>query len=393
MRFEHASKALWLKYKLEGFFECRRTFFFHLRKNGIREALNYAFIKLFVSDEGGNVSIIDPLLKMFPLILKFPYKTEIEHTTMCNKKCIICEHTYWNEKSERVTFEQFEKMASQFPNLRWINITGEGSGFLNPDFLKIIRYLRSRRIPVNFVDEFDFMDEKIAREMIELGVNCIWISMDGATKETYEKIKVGCSFDRAVNNIRRFLELKKELGSPIPTLCFRFIVNKLNVHEMPKFVELIHSFGDLGDDYSVQFAGVLKFKEIEHLYIERIPEDILNETVLRAKELGIRVSFSHSTDSESISNCVAWAEPYIMIGGYVLPCCAILMSNKRDFLRKYAFGNLNEKSFKEIWNSERYKKFRKMVPRRGGEVPILCAGCRAYDTTEREKLYGISKDI
>ncbi len=372
----------------------RRTSWYLLKRRGLREAIDFVLVKLIVSDEGGEFSVMDPLFRLRPSFLRFPYKVEVEHTTICNKKCVLCEHTYWNEKSEMLSFEEFRKIVDQF-KLKWINVTGEGSGFLNKDFLKIIQYLRSRRISVNFVDEFDFVDENVARQLIELGVNCIWISMDGATKETYEKIKVGCDFDKALGNIKRFLEMKREMGSPLPTLCFRFVVNKLNMHEMPKFVELIHSLGDLGDGGKLEFVSILKFKEIEHLFIPEVPKEIIDETVKKAEELNVRVAFSHINEPElpPVKYCTAWAEPYIMIGGYVLPCCAVLMSNKRPMLRKYSFGKLSEKSFKEIWDSERYKKFRQMVPREHGPVPILCAGCRAFDTREREKKYGISKEI
>ena len=109
----------------------------------------------------------------------------------------------------------------------------------------------------------------------------------------------------------------------------------------------------------------------------------------------MRVTFCHTEEEKlpSITRCGAWAEPYILIGGYIMPCCAVLMSNQRDFLRKYAFGNIFKKPFKEIWYSERYKKFRALVPRKKGEMPILCVGCRAYNTEQREKKYGISKEI
>lgn len=373
----------------------RRTFWHLLGRRGFREAIDFILVKLVVSDEGGEFSVLDPLFRFRPGVLKFPYKVEVEHTTICDKKCVLCEHTYWNEKSEMLTLEEFRRIVDQFPKLRWINVTGEGSGFLNKDFLKIIRYLRSRRISVNFVDEFDFVDEKIGRELIELGVNCIWISMDGATKETYEKIKVGCDFDKVMENIRRFLELKKKMDSLLPTLCFRFVVNKLNVHEMPKFVELVHSFGDLGDGSKVEFVSILKFKEIEHLFIPEVSKEIINATVQKAKALNVCVAFSHINEPElpPIKYCTAWAEPYIMIGGYVLPCCAVLMSNKRPFLREHSFGKLSEKPFKEIWDSGRYKKFRQLVPREDGPVPVLCVGCRAFDTRERMKKYGVAKEI
>jgi len=384
----HLLKIPW-KYK--------KSIWYLLRKKGLKSVKNFLFVKYFVTDEGGEVAILNNIIKITKLfsLAPYPFKIEVEHTTICNKKCIICEHTYWQEKQERLTFEQFKQMVDQFPKLRWINITGEGTGFLNPDFLRIIEYLRLKDISVNFVDEFDFVNEANARKLIELGVNCIWISMDGAIKETYEKIKVGCDFEKALSNIKMLLRLKKELNSPFPMLCFRFVVNRLNYTEMPKMVELIHSLGDLGEGTKLEFVGLLTFKETEKYYLPEVPKEIIKETIQKGKNLGINVQFSHICKSElpSINKCTAWMEPYIMMNGYVVPCCAVMMSNKRDFLRKYAFGNLFEKPFKEIWYSERYKKFRSLVQKNKRPVPILCAGCRAYETKKREKKYGYSNSI
>jgi len=379
--------ALPLRYK--------KSIWYLIREKGLKSVINFLLVKYCIPDEGGEYSILNPLLTKFPFLTPYPFKIEVEHSTICDKRCIICEHTYWTEKSERYDFEKFKMVIDQFPNLKWINITGEGSSFLNPDFIKMLEYLSLKDVSINFVDEFDFIDEEKARKLINLRVNCIWVSMDGATKETYEKIKVGCDFDKAISNIKRMLELKKELGSPFPTICFRFIVNKLNYVEIPKMVELVHSLGDLGEGSKLEFAGILKFKEIEDFYMPEIPENIVDEALEKAKNLKMRVTFCHAEEEKlpSITRCGAWAEPYILMGGYVLPCCAVLMSNKRDFLRKYAFGNLFEKPFKEIWYSERYRKFRSLVPRKKGEMPILCANCRAYNTEEREKKYGISREI
>jgi MoaA/NifB/PqqE/SkfB family radical SAM enzyme len=369
----------------------KRTIRVFVARRRIRDLCVFVFCKLFVSDEGGHFSLLDTLYRFFPSLATYPYKIEVEHTTRCNKNCILCEHTYWTEESRDLSFDEFRMIADQFPRLKWINITGEGSGFLNRDFLKIISYLRSRGVCVNFVDEFDFVDDRVARDLIAMGVNSVWISMDGATKETYEAIKVGCDFDRTLKNIRNFIRMRQKLGSPIPTLYFRFVVNRLNVSEMPRFIELIHSLGDVGDGGRVEFVGLLRFKEVDHLSLSRISPEILNATLDTAKRLGVRVSFSHAGKLRSIDKCVAWAEPYIMIGGYVLPCCAVLMSNNRPFLRGHSFGNVFSNSFPAIWNSERYRSFRQQVPRDRGQVPLLCRGCRAFDTTEREKKYGVSK--
>ncbi|MBU4078513.1 radical SAM protein, partial [Patescibacteria group bacterium] len=278
----HLLKIPW-KYK--------KSIWYLLKKKGLRSVKNFLFVKYFVTDEGGEVAVLNNLIKATKLssLAPYPFKIEIEHTTICNKKCIICEHTYWQERQERLTFEQFKQIVDQFPKLRWTNITGEGTGFLNPDFLKIIEYLRLKDISVNFVDEFDFIDEAKARKIIELGVNCIWISMDGATKETYERIKVGCDFEKALSNVRMLLKLKKELNSPFPMICFRFVVNKLNYTEMPKMVELIHSLGDLGEGTKLEFVGLLTFKEIEKYYLPEIPKEILEKTIAKGKNLKVNV--------------------------------------------------------------------------------------------------------
>lgn len=381
-------KVLFLPWKY------KKTLKFLLQKQGIRAVLNFLFIKYFVADEGGEIAVLNPIITKFPKLAGYPFKIEVEITTKCNKKCICCEHTYWTEVPQELSLEQFKHIIDQFPHLRWINMTGEGSGFLNKDFLKMIKYARTRDISVNFVDEFDFVDETKAQKLVQLGVNCIWISMDGATKQTYEKIKLGCSFDTAIRNIKTLLQVKKNLKSPLPTLCFRFIITTLNVHEMPKMVELVHSLGDLGEGSRLEFAGLLKFKQIEQYYLPEIPKEILKATQNKAAQLGLPIAFTHSEKSKlpDVSQCAAWAEPYIMIGGYVLPCCAVLMSNQRDFLRQHCFGNIFEKPFKEIWYSKRYKRFRKIVPCKTGSMPVLCAGCRGWDTSKREKKYGILKN-
>lgn len=72
---------------------------------------------------------------------------EIEVTTVCDKQCIFCEHTFWKkeeQESRHLSFEEFKFIAGQFPVLRWVNLTGEGSAFLNKDYFKMISYLREK---------------------------------------------------------------------------------------------------------------------------------------------------------------------------------------------------------------------------------------------------------
>jgi len=171
------------------------------------------------------------------------------------------------------------------------------------------------------------------------------------------------------------------------------------MYEMPQFVELVYSLGGrdaLGPGSHIEFAGLLAFRGIEHFFVPEIPQEVLQAVLNKAKKLDIRVNFAHLVHSSKLldmKHCAAWAEPYIMMGGYVLPCCAVLMSNKRNFLRDYCFGNLLQKSFNEIWYSKRYREFRKAVCQSKGKVPILCKGCRVFNTLKREQEYGVTDEV
>jgi MoaA/NifB/PqqE/SkfB family radical SAM enzyme len=365
-----------------------------LKTFGWRSWYTFWYTKLFVADEGGEYALKNHLYKHFPQLLRKPFKIEMEHTTICDKKCIFCEHTYWKEKPTRICLQQFRQVLDPLKSIKWINLTGEGSGFLNRDFISMLEYLRKRHINVNFVDEFDFFTEDIARKVIELGINSIYVSFDAATEGTYEKIKRGCSFERALGNIRRLLELKAELKSPFPVLHFRFIITRLNYHEMPQYVLLMDSLKNRGVRARVEFVGLLTFPEIETHYIplEEISEQIIKQTLENSLKCNVNLHLSHAGRRlPSMNRCAAWTEPYILIGGEVVSCCAIIMSNKRRFLRENSFGNVYEKGFMAVWNSGRYKRFRQNVNKPESPVPLTCHGCRAYDTEERARLFGIAE--
>jgi MoaA/NifB/PqqE/SkfB family radical SAM enzyme len=385
----------------------KRTVFYLLRKKGLRATLKFLYVKIFVpTGEGSGGAIyflIGWLIRRFPNLAPYPRYIEMEMTTICDKRCVLCEHTYWkpgDQEFRHLTLTEFKEYVDQFPDLKWVNLTGEGSAFLNPEYIEMLKYLKSKNIPIFLVDHLADLDKKIIEELVKIGIDGIYVSMDGATKETYEKIKVGCNFDQVIENIRYLIRMKKKYKSPIPELCFRFVITTLNFQEIPDFVDLVASLGtkkDLGDGTRIDFCGLLNFKEIEYLNIKHIPSDILKRLVEKQKKYDMFILFAHAEaigmENAPIESCICWMEPYIMMGGYALPCCAVLMANNRPWLREHAFGNLNEKHYREIWDSSRYRKFRATINNPKAPVPLFCAGCRAYDTKERIKKHSIDKDL
>lgn len=375
----------------------RRTLWYLLRKGRFRNLHNHIFTTYFIRGEDCGKGVLDPIWKLTGWA-PYLWDIEVEITTRCYLKCIMCEHTYWKDKSylnKDLSFEAFKELIDGMPNLKWINLTGEGSAFLNKDFMKIVEYCKKKGLYVDFSHDFVYYDEKDFACLINWGVDRIYWSFDGCTKKTYEKIRVGAKFYDVIGNVRKFVELKKTLKSPLPEICFRYCFFKENIDEVMNVPLLLSSLvdevKDYGDEPSINFVALLEFEETRGWECE-VPKEYVGIGDRWSKTLGFKNYWSHITHIEEnkypLDYCTFWSEPYIMITGHVVPCCAVLMSNNRPELEKLAFGNIYEKSFKEIWYSEKYKKFRKMVVNPKAPVPKVCLGCRAFNTQDRARRYG-----
>lgn len=370
MKFtEHVKEEVQINFK--------NLFYILLKRKDYKSFYSYIWSRACVQNVGPGLPHF--LYRRFPQIVPYPREIEVEVTTRCHLKCRHCEHTYWNEENKDRSFEEFKYIVDQFPDLKWINTTGEGTAFLNKDFIKILKYIKSKGIFVKFVESFDRFKINEMEDIIKLGVERIICSMEGATKKTYEEIRVGASFDRVINNLIMFHELKKKMNSPLPEISFRYVLMRNNYHEFPDFMRLVKK---LGVGNSINVVDTLDFKEIRDLSIQS-NKNYLKELARIANENQLDIPFGPTITRRPITMCTAWTQPYIMMGGYVLPCCAVLMSNRRDFLRKHAFGNILEKPFKEIWYSPEYVSFRLSVPRKKGPLHPFCVDCRAFDTLER----------
>lgn len=344
---------------------------FLLKTKGLAYSLNYIHFKLFYYTE-------NPFLaKLLHWLDPYPPYIEIETTTACNLRCLICEHTYWQEKNINMSYDQFKSILDQFPGLKWIGLTGIGESFLNKDFMRILELVKSRNIYVEMFDTFYFIDDKTAERLVDLQVDKMIPSIDGATAETYNQIRVGSDFDKITKNVKALIDCKKRKRAHFPELDFHFIINKLNVHEIPKYVDYV--YGLTGGEAQILFTRLLhNFPQIEELYCDQIPQELVDEANRRAKKYGMRIKWNINLNlcKPPTSLCTAWVMPFVFVTGEVICCCATNEGNVRDLQKKYSFGNVFQKPFKEIWRSPPYRNFRKALYK--GKVPVQCRNCCNY---------------
>lgn len=328
-----------------------------------------------------------------------PFKLKMESSALCNLRCTMCPH---NEKvglKRKKGFLKFENFKYVFNQLNpcYLNLTGIGEPFLNPDIFKIVNYAKKHGAIIKFDTNATILTEENIRKILATKIDVLSTSVDGAEKKSYEKIRIGANFDKVKNNIKNLVHRRNELKSPTKIHMF-FVLQEKNITDLPKFIELAN---ELEIDYLAgSFVVQLGKNKNESNKIKINPEK-LKETLEKTEsllkttktEVSIKPLLQYlKSPQETRSNyhktkpCyMPWYSTFITWDGYVNPC---------DFScdNEVVFGNAFEKPFKEIWNNPKLIAFRKQLLEKRDTIAI-CANCSMDETYLEEEFERIRKLI
>jgi MoaA/NifB/PqqE/SkfB family radical SAM enzyme len=148
----------------------------------------------------------------------FPDRVYVESTNVCNLDCIMCPtglHIDTRPKGY-IEWDLYTSIIDEIaPWVEAVVLHSWGEPLLHKRIIEMIQYAKERGVWVETSTNAMLLSEEVALKILDAGLDRIYLSMDGLTKETYEKVRVGGTFERVLENIERFLELKHELGSPI----------------------------------------------------------------------------------------------------------------------------------------------------------------------------------
>jgi MoaA/NifB/PqqE/SkfB family radical SAM enzyme len=288
-------------------------------------------------------------------------------------------------------FEVFTRLVDQFANLQTLHLQGLGEPLLHPLFFDMVEYAVAKEIRVTTNTNLTLLNSKRAERMVTSGLDGLFISIDGATRETYENIRVYGKFDVLLENIARVVDARKRLNSSKPDLRLTLVIMRQNLAELPDLVRLANRF-EIPDIFIQQLShdfGEISFTEkYESLreYVEQ--ETLTNETPERieqyfsqaqalAKEFGIHIRLppvtprSYPAGTPGIERCTwPWSGAYISYQGYAMPCCMVATPDKVNF------GNMALTSVQEVWDGPAFQSFRDNLS--SETPPDICTACSIY---------------
>ena len=121
-------------------------------------------------------------------------EVELELTTTCNFACALCFRHHSHEAKHTATFAEVVKTLDKMPSLTDVTIAGQNSEpSLCPDLLKIIRYLKNRKINVTIYTNAEAQPVGYYRILASVlgkqGKMCFGVF--GSTQELHEVYRKG----------------------------------------------------------------------------------------------------------------------------------------------------------------------------------------------------------
>ena len=325
--------------------------------------------------------------RRLPVVASLPRSLYLETTNRCDSKCQTCIRTFQSlEPPADLTLAQVKSIAEQFPVLERVVLHGIGEPLLNREIFEIVAYLKSRATTVLFNSDAISLTHTRALKLIDSGLDEYRVSMDAATPETYRRIRGVDRFERVAANVRRLVELEKELSRATPRVSLWFTASRVNLADLPAFVRLGANLG-VAEVYVQRLVfnelGLATAENALHGRLREREHELLAEAEGLARAFGLVLHASGlTTPLASLNGQTSGARPwagcqrpwtlaYVTANGNVLPCC-ISPWVARDY-RALMLGQAFAEPFADIWNGERYRGFR--TDFESERPPDPCRGC------------------
>ncbi len=360
-----------------------------------------------------------------------PLSVTLELTYLCNLRCQMCslvEGGMVTRQGQRenpelrepdgtlrreASTEQYLDIIRQIGEARVkaVTLTG-GEPTLRKDIAALVAAIKKYPIHLSMISNGSGKPT-VYRQLIDLGLDSITISVDG-TRDVHDHVRGReGSFDRAVEAVRTIIEAKKVSPANRPWLEVSCAISALNQDDVENLVDWFQCY-----DLDMLNLGYLHFSTDERqqaterevgapvMHLKR-PELSGKVVDVDTAELAARVArikaaraerrapvrFMPDLDADQIhkqytdplfvyaNKCFhPWLATRIDPWGQMYPCWIDIR-----------LGDVREQGFLELWNGAEYKRFRRLI--REKKLLPKCTTCCALSDASWSKVPTLRRDL
>src|SRR5215213_9373517 len=138
--------------------------------------------------------------------VELPTYLQIEPVGQCNLRCQMCAIQFRQDGPPYgplafMPFDDFVRLVDQFEGLKELHLQGLGEPMMHPRFFDMVAYAAGRGVVVSTNSNLTLVNERRAEACVTSGLARLHVSVDGATAETYEKIRVRSKLAKVVRSL------------------------------------------------------------------------------------------------------------------------------------------------------------------------------------------------
>jgi len=289
--------------------------------------------------------------------LDFPNVVLVDTISYCNLKCSMCSHKDMTRKKGRMSWDLFTKIvdeiAKEDKNTHvWLVFFGEALLLkkTNPSIFDMVKYCKDIGLKNVILNSNGcLLDKESSEKLIDVGLDAIYVGIDGFSEESYNQLRVGGNYKQTVQNVLDLLDVKKEKNSDID-IQVQFVEMPENEGEKDDFIKFWTSHGaNVKIRKKLSWAGLIESKTVEEIKVDRHPcYWIMNSMSI--------------TDTGKVTTCAA------------------------DPNARYVAGDVSKQSLKEVWKGD-LKRLRDLHREEKWKLlPYPCDKCEDWKVSYKDEL-------
>ena len=343
-------------------------------------------------------------------------KIYIEPTNICNLLCRTCMRNVWDEAPGRMdaaTFEAIHSGIAALPEKPMVFFGGLGEPLSHPDIVQMVAKLKALGARVELITNGTLLTARRSKQLIDAGLDTLWVSLDGARQESYSDVRLGARLPKVLENLDRFRRTRRPAHRAVPEIGIAFVAMQRNIQDLPAVIKLGQKLGAV--KFSV--SNVLPYTEelnheilyqhtlrnITYLDSPWLPQISLpkmdldertREAFTKALVSGCNVNLAGNNLGGANDVCVFIEAGSMSIGwdGSISPCLPLLhthvsyLHGKQRVNRRHLIANIRERSLPEIWQDPAFVAYRERVQGFRFAPCTFCGGCDLSQANEEDCL-------
>jgi MoaA/NifB/PqqE/SkfB family radical SAM enzyme len=288
---------------------------------------------------------------------------------------------------------------------------GLGEPLAHPKTIEWVAAAKAAGASVEMITNGTMLTDKRSKQLIDAGLDVLWVSIDGASSESYSDVRLGAQLPKVLSNVSRFRRMRRASHNPLPAIGIAFVAMRRNISDLPEVIRIGRKLGarhfsvsnvmpytpDMQDEmlYTRTLSGLAYMKSswLPRLSLPKMDiDETTRDSFFQALNSGCNVNFAGNSLSgaNDVCNFIESGTMSISWDGSVSPCWP-LMHNHVSYLhgkerrtRRHVIGNVNDHPLKDLWMDPGYMEYREKVQGFGFAPCTFCGGCDLSEENEED---------